>query len=44
MKRKAQDALKAAQPEMHRSVSKGIFKKILCLENYQDYLIIKLLK
>ena len=26
-KTKAQDALKAAQPEMHRSVSKGIFKK-----------------
>lgn len=26
-KEKAQDALKAAQPEMHRSVSKGIFKK-----------------
>ena len=26
-KEKAQDALKAAQPEMHRSVTKGIFKK-----------------
>ena len=26
-KQKAQDAFKIAQPEMHRSVTKGIFKK-----------------
>ena len=26
-KEKAHEALKAAQPEMHRSVNKGIFKK-----------------
>ncbi len=26
-KQKAQDALKVAQPEMHRSVTKGVFKK-----------------
>ena len=33
-KKLANEALKVAQPEMHKSVSKGIFKKIQYQENY----------
>ena len=33
----ASNAFKVAQPEMHRSVTKGVFKKIQYHENYQDY-------
>ena len=36
-KKLAQTALIEAQPEMHRSVTKGIFKKILSQESYLDY-------
>ena len=39
-KTKAQQAFILAQPEMHRSVTKGVFKKILFQENYLDFQLV----
>ena len=38
-KKLAEEALKIAQPEIHRSVSKGVFKKYNVKKNYLDSLL-----